>query len=133
MTAANSEFIAIMYTFAERLREEYDRAAADAGLTAQQAIVLPLLSEPVPMRGLAERRHCDPSNITGIVDRLERKGLVARTVDAADRRVKRVALTPTGQAMVDRFQAELERASFLATLTAEQRRLLLAAIPPLAD
>jgi DNA-binding MarR family transcriptional regulator len=129
MSEGTSEFIATMYVFAEQLRLDYEQAAAHAGLTPQQAIVLTLLSEPLPMRGLAERRHCDPSNITGIVDRLEARGLVKRSTDPSDRRIKRVLLTRTGRTTVRRFHRELQRVSSLAALTAGDRQRLLAALP----
>jgi DNA-binding MarR family transcriptional regulator len=129
----SGEFIATMYVFADQLRQEYDQAAAHAGLTGQQAIVLTLLSEPLPMRGLAQRRHCDPSNITGLVDRLESKGLVEREPDPSDRRVKRVALTPDGQAALTRFHDELHRISSMAGLSLRQQRRLIAALPTLNE
>ena len=45
-------------------------------LMPPQQMVLGLLSEPKPMGELAQQMHCDSSNITGIVDRLEERGLV---------------------------------------------------------
>ena len=39
-----------------------------------------LLEEPMPMGELARRLDCDTSNITGIVDRLETRGLITRAV-----------------------------------------------------
>ncbi|AWL38271.1 MULTISPECIES: MarR family winged helix-turn-helix transcriptional regulator [Streptomyces] len=80
-----------------RYHEEYDRAAAAHTLTGAQARVLALLSlEPMPMRKIARRLKCEPSNITGIVDRLELRGLVERRPDPADRRVKLAAATEEG-------------------------------------
>jgi DNA-binding MarR family transcriptional regulator len=52
---------------------------------------------PVPMSRLAEILHCDNSNVTGIVDRLEAAGLVERRPFEGDRRVKAVALTARGK------------------------------------
>lgn len=40
--------------------------------------MLSLLGRPLPMRALAELLGCDASNVTGIVDRLEARGLVRR-------------------------------------------------------
>ena len=55
-----------------RYHEEYEGAAAAHALTGAQARVLGLLSlEPMPMRKIARKLKCEPSNITGIVDRLE--------------------------------------------------------------
>jgi DNA-binding MarR family transcriptional regulator len=52
--------------------------------------------EPVPMGRLAQTLACDASNITGLVDRLESRGLVRRCPSAEDRRVKVLDLTPAG-------------------------------------
>ena len=48
------------------------------------------------MGRLAETLSCDASNVTGLVDRLESRGLVRRAPSAEDRRVKVLQLTPTG-------------------------------------
>jgi MarR family transcriptional regulator, organic hydroperoxide resistance regulator len=50
----------------------------------------------VPMNALAENMACDPSNVTGIVDRLEARGLIERRGAEHDRRVKMLALTEEG-------------------------------------
>ena len=55
------------------------------------------LRSPAPMRELAAWLACDASNVTGIVDGLERRGLVTRRPDPADRRVKHLVLTPEGE------------------------------------
>ena len=65
-------------------------------LMPPQQIVLGLLDEPRPMGELAQLMHCDNSNMTGIVDRLEERGLVERRAAEGDRRVKLVALTDGG-------------------------------------
>ena len=74
-------------------------------LMPPQQMLLGLLSEPKPMGELAQHMHCDSSNITGIVDRLEERGLVERRAAEGDRRVKLVALTDDGE----RMRAELDR------------------------
>ena len=50
-----------------------------------------------PMRALAQQLFCDPSNVTGIVDRLEARGMIERRSSETDRRVKIIRLTPEGQ------------------------------------
>jgi DNA-binding MarR family transcriptional regulator len=57
------------------------------------------------MSALAAERACDPSNITGLVDRLERLGLVERRPNPADRRSRLLALTSAGR----RLRANLGR------------------------
>ncbi len=54
---------------------------------------------PLPMSALAGLLHCDNSNVTGIVDRLEARGLVERCPAAYDRRVKHLHLTAAGAAV----------------------------------
>src|SRR5947208_8858984 len=71
---------------------------AELGLSFSQAHALRLLDpdEPMPMSALAERLFCDASNVTGIADRLETRGLVRRESLAGDRRVKALTITPRG-------------------------------------
>ena len=61
--------------------------------------------EPLPMSRLADVLQCDASNVTGLIDRLEARGIVERRPSPADRRVKVVQLTPTGS----RLRAQLLR------------------------
>ena len=55
--------------------------------------------EETPMRVLAQQLFCDPSNVTGIVDRLEARGLIERREAERDRRMKVVGLTEEGERM----------------------------------
>ncbi len=117
-----------LFELVETVRGEHEDAAASVGLTAAQATILTLLSQPASMRRLAEQMGCDASNITGIVDRLEAKGLVARAADPADRRIKRIVQTAAGATAVKRFQSELIRTSSLADLTPAAKEALLATL-----
>jgi DNA-binding MarR family transcriptional regulator len=64
--------------------------------------VLMLLAEdgPLPMRGLADTLDVSQASVTGIVDRMEQRGLVERHRDDEDRRVVRVALTDAGRKLI---------------------------------
>ncbi|MGW1022132.1 MarR family winged helix-turn-helix transcriptional regulator [Streptomyces sp. NPDC002577] len=91
------EVVELIGAVVARYHEEYERAAGRHELTGAQARVLGLLSlEPLPMRRLAQKLKCEPSNVTGIIDRLEVRGLVERRPDPADRRVKLAAPTEDG-------------------------------------
>src|SRR5881409_4289907 len=72
--------------------------ASEFELSPAQCHVLHLIEpdRPVPMGRLAEALACDASNVTGLIDRLESRGLVRRRPSAGDRRVKVLVLTPTG-------------------------------------
>ncbi|QOV38595.1 MarR family transcriptional regulator [Streptomyces ferrugineus] len=92
------EVVDLIGSVVARYHEEYDEAAAEHALTGAQARLLSLLTlEPLPMRKLAHKLKCEPSNVTGIVDRLESRGLVERRPDPADRRVKLAAATEEGR------------------------------------
>jgi DNA-binding MarR family transcriptional regulator len=95
----------LLHRMAERQQAHYAAAAAEFDLTAAQSKVLMSLQpgEVVPMRALAERAHSDPSNLTGLVDKLEARGAVRRVPDTADRRVKTLQLTEQGRQLRDRF------------------------------
>lgn len=79
--------------------------AAEAELTPSQAMALKHLdpAAPVSMANLAEQLACDASNVTGIVDKLELRGLIARQPAGHDRRVKMLAVTAKGAALRARF------------------------------
>jgi DNA-binding MarR family transcriptional regulator len=72
---------------------------SELGLSPQQSMAITTLKpgEPMPMSALAEALHCDNSNVTGIVDRLEAAGLAERRPSERDRRVKAVVLTDKGE------------------------------------
>ncbi|MFI1888427.1 MarR family winged helix-turn-helix transcriptional regulator [Streptomyces jumonjinensis] len=105
---------------------EYEQAAARQSLTGAQAKVLRLLAlEPIPMRRLAEKLQCEPSNVTGIVDRLESRGLVERRPDPHDRRVKLAAATEKGTSTMHRLRESLNSAQEpLARLSEQERETL---------
>jgi DNA-binding MarR family transcriptional regulator len=58
---------------------------------------LRMLDQPRTMSEVANALQCDNSNVTGIVDSLEEKGLVRRRPSEQDRRVKLIELTPEGR------------------------------------
>jgi DNA-binding MarR family transcriptional regulator len=70
--------------------------------------------------------QCHSSNVTGMVDRLEARGLVTRQPDPADRRVKLVALTPAGLSMRAKLMEIARRPPevLLERLDAEQLQTL---------
>jgi DNA-binding MarR family transcriptional regulator len=105
-------------------RSRLPAIAAELGLSAAQCAVLRLLDEgaPVAMCRIAEALACDPSNVTGIVDRLEARGLVERRADPEDRRVKNLVLTARGREQRARLLERLaEPPSVIDALTAADR------------
>ena len=62
---------------------------------------------PMAMKDLGMRMRCDPSFVTNVADQLEKRGLATRESDPADRRVKRIALTPAGLELKQRIENEI--------------------------
>ena len=80
-------------------REHLPTCGQPFGLSPAQCHVLHLIEpgQPVAMSRLAQVLKCDASNVTGLIDRLEARGLVERRPSSSgDRRVKVLALTSTG-------------------------------------
>lgn len=74
-----------------KIAEEYD-------LSLMQALTLCILEpgKPVAMSIVSDTFVCDPSNVTGIVERLSVGGYIERRESAKDRRVKTINLTESG-------------------------------------
>ncbi|HEY3592874.1 MAG TPA: MarR family transcriptional regulator [Polyangiaceae bacterium] len=97
--------------------------ATRCGLTLPQAHMLRFLGSGPPQTttSLARVFACDASNITGIVDRLEARALIARQSMTGDRRVKIISITPRGSALVSRLnRTMLEPPSSLARLAPKE-------------
>ncbi|GLZ31916.1 MarR family transcriptional regulator [Lentzea sp. NBRC 105346] len=125
MDALSAEVVALLGRITDRYIREYETAAARHGITPQQAKALLALEEPLPMRRVAERVGVEPSNITGIVDRLQTRGLVERQADPTDRRIKLIATTDAGKSAAADLRGHLRFASDpLVALTEPQRRAL---------
>src|SRR5579864_3967016 len=103
----------VKFFFAQR---EHLSSGADVDLSPAQCHVLHLIEpgRPLPMGRLAETLSCDASNVTGLVDRMEARGLVQRRASANDRRVKALQLTPAGSQL---------RSHLLRRMTARARPL----------
>jgi DNA-binding MarR family transcriptional regulator len=102
--------------------------AMGLGLSAFQAMALLFMDpeRPQPMSGIAATVGCGPSNLTGIIDKLEARGLVKRRPGQGDRRVKQVSLTRAGQAFRNRLLARIrEPAPWMKALSAEDQQRLI--------
>lgn len=91
------EAASLLFDLYSERRRSHQRPAVDRQLTIPQASLLWLVDEtPKPMSALARALRCDNSNVTGLVDKLESRGLVVREPSPDDRRVKLVRLTDKG-------------------------------------
>jgi DNA-binding MarR family transcriptional regulator len=131
MTMANgagaTETWKLLVELTLRLRSRWVALAAQFDLTPIQAMALRSLDpdRPLPMNLLAENLVCDPSNVTGIVDKLEARGLLERQAAEHDRRVKMLAVTAKGARLRRKFiERALEPPIALRELPAGEQRCL---------
>lgn len=97
------------------------------GLGTSQANLVWLLdpeADPVPMRELALRLQCDPSNITLLSEKLEEKGLAERATHPRDGRIRTLVLTAAGKRVRKRLLAgAYARSPFTPLGDREQQQL----------
>jgi DNA-binding MarR family transcriptional regulator len=100
--------------------------AQEFELAPQQMIALRMLGPgPRKMSDLADALFCDSSNVTGIVDRLEDRGLVRRESSKKDRRVKLLILTAEGERVrVEITKRMAEPPPPIASLSEKDQRAL---------
>jgi MarR family transcriptional regulator, organic hydroperoxide resistance regulator len=127
VSAAAREAQKLFFEIGIEQRVRVGAALAEVGLTFAQAHALRLLDpeRPLPMSALADRLFCDASNVTGIADRLESRGLVERRSAEGDRRIKVLAITPEGVELRNRVREIMTEppAAIAALSEADQRAL----------
>ena len=114
---------------AHALEARLEAALGRVGLSLAKLGLLQHLAAaggPLALRELAERQCCVRSNITQLVDRLEKDGLVRRRSDPDDRRSVKAALTPAGERAYGRGKqvlAEEQRAIARALTAGDAKQL----------
>jgi DNA-binding MarR family transcriptional regulator len=98
------EIFALFFDLFGYLRHHFADCAAEVGLGPGHAKALRLLEYPLSMRAMATALQCDASYITSLVDHLEERGLVERSADPHDRRVKLIHATSKGTRARKRFE-----------------------------
>ncbi len=104
---------AVLYSLARTaslLLRELSRVYAKYGLTAASFNVLMLLKhgddpDEMTQQAIGRRLVVSPSDMTGLIDRLEKKGLVQR-LPGKDRRSKLLRITPKGTRVLDEVWPE---------------------------
>jgi DNA-binding MarR family transcriptional regulator len=121
------DFWPLMIEFTLSQRAWWIGLCEEFELTPMQGHVLRILDpdRPVAMSTLADVLVCDASNVTGIIDKLESRGLLARQNAERDRRIKMLAVTPKGRLLRERLSARMmEPPAAVAALSPESRRQL---------
>ena len=126
-TSAATEAWALMQRLFGPQRKRFMALAAEHELSPPQLGALKALhpGRPIAMSELAGILGCDNSNVTGIVDRLEYRGLVERRPADYDRRVKLLVLTEAGRELREELADRLHAppAELAGLSVADQRAL----------
>jgi DNA-binding MarR family transcriptional regulator len=117
-----------------RFKQEMAHIADERGLTSVQLAALYRIDEngELAMGKVAHVLHCDPSNVTGIVDRLVAHKLVTRQECVTDRRAKTIALTVEGKRIVDETMAVMPGRLGCRRLTQAEREAIHSAVQKVA-
>jgi DNA-binding MarR family transcriptional regulator len=128
------EAIVYLYTESRRVTKEVARRAE---LTGPQLTVLKMLEGvgDLSLSELSEKIRAQNSTVTGIIDRMEREGLVVRARSTEDRRVVHIRLTPKGAKIAGEIAVEPMEVfrGAMAGLTASEMRDLLRILTKIAQ
>ncbi len=124
-SSSASDLVAAVLGAADTFLRESQHFFRPFGLTAAQYNVLNVLgsrSAGLSQRQLSEVLVVDRSNVTGLLDRMEKNGWVLRSDDPTDRRVYRVTLTTGGRSLWRKVQPRYEArvAQLTRSLSAKQ-------------
>jgi DNA-binding MarR family transcriptional regulator len=104
--AARTDFAGALVRLSHLVQHTLACAGREYDLTPQQAQLLCQLAKgPIGMAALGRVLHLEKSSLTGLIDRVERRGLVARVPDEHDRRALRVGLTGHGTDIAEQVHA----------------------------
>jgi DNA-binding MarR family transcriptional regulator len=109
------------------MRKQLDAMIAQGGLTGPQQAAMGALvnADGLSLKELSKELGLAHSTVSGIVDRLEKRGMVERKTDGEDRRVSRIVPTRQVRQFVKETMPELERhplADALAEATEAERQ-----------
>jgi DNA-binding MarR family transcriptional regulator len=125
---ADKQLLPLLDHLARVARRSGEATLEPGGLRPRHLIALRLLSEqgPASQQGLADSLSLDPSNVVGLLNELEERGLITRRRDPADRRCHIVELSPRGgeELCLAYGRLRLLEDDLFSALSAEERATL---------
>ncbi|MBC1457024.1 MarR family winged helix-turn-helix transcriptional regulator [Listeria newyorkensis] len=126
------DFGYLLMNSAKKLRHALNLALEKHDVTSAQWAILKHLQmldgKPVTSRLLSDRLGFDKPTVSGIISRLEQKGLLAKLANTQDRRSFSLQLTPSAHEILPQLEATSQEvtASFLSIYTPEEQRIFVA-------
>jgi DNA-binding MarR family transcriptional regulator len=126
-SSAAEELLAIVPRLNRWAESSVSSSANDLRLSLRQLSALSMIEDEVTTLGdVAKRLHVTPAVVTGLIDRLERRGYVQRINSTDDRRRVMLTLTESGRAAAQTATASLaaELEQSLAKLDSDDLQLI---------
>jgi len=103
-------FLQVVWKLDHALQSKSKRMSSSLGVTGPQRFVLRVLTQQPGLSAgeLAALLHLHPSTLTGVLRRLEERGLLARETDAADARRAVLKVTSSGRSLTARMANSVE-------------------------
>ncbi|MHB0988800.1 MAG: MarR family winged helix-turn-helix transcriptional regulator [Bellilinea sp.] len=136
--ADTAELYELAYQLSHLARRQMHAALAVYSLTLPQFSVLKCVlshQNNISVSALAEATHQVLPTITGILNRLEERGLVVRRRSPTDRRTQLISITPPAENLLAEFSQRnrSQMSALLAKLNPDERRFLLQIIRTLME
>ena len=136
--ADTAELYELAYQLSHLARRQMHAALAVYKLTLPQFAVLKCVlshQNNISVSALADATHQVLPTITGILNRLEERGLVVRRRSPTDRRTQLISITPPAENMLAEFSQRnrAQMSALLAKISPEERRFLLQIIRTLTE
>jgi len=124
----NDCIVFIMAKSYQKLQGEFKKLLEPYGLTTLQFLTLALLSteQDVSAADICDRLLIDKSTLSGVLERLDEKGLIVKRPDKNDRRALSISMSPSGSRMADQLSQIPETINEIAmkSMALEERLLL---------
>lgn len=133
----NGSLSFLLHDVSRRVARAFDKQMEPLGLTRSQwCVIVYVARDPgIAQTGLADKLEIGRMAVTGLVDRMESKGLVERRDDPKDRRIKRIFLSDSAQEIIPKMQlfGELVDTGVFRGLTLEDRDHLVKCLLSIRD
>ena len=124
----NDCIVFIMAKSYQKLQGEFKKLLEPYGLTTLQFLTLALLSteQDVSAADICDRLLIDKSTLSGVLERLDEKGLVVKRPDKNDRRALSISMSQSGSHVADQLSQIPETINEIAmkSMALEERLLL---------
>lgn len=130
------EYMRLLWAVEHSLQRVSKRMEVDAGVTSPQRLVLRIIGRfpGIAAGSLARILHLHPSTLTGILQRLDKRGYLRRKADPADARRVLLSLSPKGSRLdSNSVSMEVVFHRALSRLSPEERVTLKGALAVIAE